>query len=197
MIAQPPGINENLLVYIPVLEHAFQYFLSLDRTSSFLQATMPPPKGTWNPLEGPGDYTTTQVVHNDTYPGIDPTKADLSGKAVFVSGASRGVGRAIALSFAKAGASYIAIGARSALAQVEQDIKKAAVDARRKEPTVLCLKLEVMEAGSVDDAAKEIEKAFGKLDIVINNAAIIGDNAMIAESDPDSWWRVCTFHSIL
>ena len=74
---------------------------------------MPPPRGTWNPLEGPGDYTTTKQVHSDTYPAIDPTKANLGGKAVFISGASKGFGKAIALSLAKAGASYIAIGARS------------------------------------------------------------------------------------
>ena len=153
---------------------------------------MPPPKGTWNPLEGPGDYTTTEKVHNDTYPAIDPTKADLSGKAVFVSGASRGVGKSIALSFAKAGASYIAIGARSTLSEVEKDVKQAAVDSGRKEPTVLCLKLEVSDVESVDNAAREIEKAFGKLDIVINNAAIFGDITNIADSDPDSWWQICT-----
>ena len=51
---------------------------------------MPPPRGTWNPIEGPGDYTTTKKVHNDTYPEIDPLKADLSGQAVFISGGSKG-----------------------------------------------------------------------------------------------------------
>ena len=65
---------------------------------------MPPAKGTFNPLEGPGDYTLTAEVHSDTYPGIDPTKANLNSKAVYVSGASRGIGKAIAVSFAKAGA---------------------------------------------------------------------------------------------
>ena len=153
---------------------------------------MPPPQGTWNPLEGPGDYTTTSIVHNDSYPAIDPAKADLSGKAVFVSGASRGLGKAIATSFAKAGASYIAIGARSNLSEVEASIKKAATEAGRKEPKVLGLQLEVTDRQSVENAAKEIDVAFGKLDILINNAAVIGDMKSIAESDPDSWWRTCT-----
>ena len=107
---------------------------------------MPPPRGSWNPIEGPGDYTTTKVVHNDTYSEIDPLKADLSGKAIFISGASRGFGKAIALSFSKAGASHIAIGARSNLDDVAAAVRSAAKDAGRKEPHVLCLKLEVTDS---------------------------------------------------
>ena len=152
---------------------------------------MPPPQGTWNPIEGPGDYTTTRTIHNDTYPAIDPTKADLTGKAVFVSGASRGLGKAIALSFAQGGASYITIGARSGLEPVEKELKAAAVKAGRKEPQVLSLKLEVTDAQSVQDAANKIKESFGKLDVVVNNAAIIGAYKQIAESNPDDWWHTC------
>ena len=153
---------------------------------------MPPPKGTYPPLEGPGDYTTTETVHSETYPAIDPAKADFSGKAIFVSGASRGLGKAIALAFAKAGASHIAIGARSSLAEVEKDIKKAAASTGRKEPHLLCLKLEITDASSIQNAAAEVENTFGKLDVLINNAGVIGDRVPILESDPDSWWQTCS-----
>ena len=156
---------------------------------------MPPPKGSYNPLEGPGDYTTTKEVHSDTYPAIDPTKADLSGQAVFISGASRGLGKAIALSYAKAGASHIAIGARRGLDEVEKDIKAAATSTGRKEPQILPLSLEVTDPQSVNDAATTIEREFGKLDIVINNAGLIGDMQPITKSDPDSWWQVCKMNS--
>lgn len=154
---------------------------------------MPPPRGSWNPIEGPGDYTTTKVVHNDTYPEIDPRKADLNGKAVFISGASRGFGKAIAISFAKAGAPYIAIGARSNLDEVAQAVKSAAVDAGRKEPKVLNLKLEVTDAQSVEDAFAKIEQEFGRLDVVINNAGILGQRSPIQDSDPEAWWQTCKF----
>ncbi|KAJ2985735.1 hypothetical protein NUW58_g5374 [Xylaria curta] len=50
-----------------------------------------------------GDYDTTSIIHNDTYPAIDPAKADLTGKAVFISGATKGIGKGISISFAKAG----------------------------------------------------------------------------------------------
>ena len=55
----------------------------------------------------------TTVIHNDTYPEIDPLRVNLRGKAVFVSGASKGMGRAMVLSFARAGASYIAADRKS------------------------------------------------------------------------------------
>lgn len=134
---------------------------------------MPPPQGTWNPLEGPGDYTTTRTVHNDTYDAIDPTKADFSGKTVFVNGASRGLGKQMALSFAKAGASQIAISARSDLTQVVEDVTKAAADAGRQKPNVLPLKVEASNSENVKDAVGQIDKDFGKLDVLINNAAVM------------------------
>lgn len=84
-----------------------------------------------------GDFIVTKDVHNDTYPAIDPTQHDLAGKAVFISGATRGIGRATSISFAKAGASFIAIGARSDLKPTETAIKEAAKATRRSEPKVL------------------------------------------------------------
>lgn len=150
---------------------------------------MPPPQGTWNPLEGPGDYTTTRTVHSDTYDAIDPLKANLTSKTVFISGASRGLGKAMALSFAKAGASQIAISARSGLEPVAADMKKAATDAGRKEPEVLTLEVEVSSPDSVSKAVEKIGATFLKLDIVINNAGVIGEMKAVADSDPEAWWN--------
>ena len=133
----------------------------------------------------------TDEVHSDTYAAIDPTKADLTGKAVYISGASRGIGRSIALSFARAGASFIAVSARSSLAEVERDIKQAALDASRREPRTLSLKVDVTNPESVKNAGEEIEKAFSKLDIVVNNAAILGDRTRIVDGDPVNWWYLC------
>ncbi|KAI2602393.1 NAD(P)-binding protein [Hypoxylon sp. NC1633] len=150
---------------------------------------MPPPKGTPNPLEGPGDYDTTTVVHNDTYPAIDSAKANLSGKAVFISGASRGLGRAMCVSFAKSGASKIAIGARSDLSATLKAIKEAAASAGKPEPTILPLVLDVSDPKSVGEAAAQIKEKFGHLDIIINNAGILRP-AMIVDSDPEEWWKI-------
>ena len=129
-------------------------------------------------------------MHHDTYPTIDPTKSDLSGKTVFITGASKGVGRAAAISYAQAGASGIAIGARSPLEQVSQAVLDAAQKAGRKPPKVVTVKLDVTSRKSVEAAADEVSKAFdGKLDILINNAGYLSSFVPVAETDPDEWWR--------
>lgn len=139
-----------------------------------------------------GDYDTTSVVHNDTYPAIDPVKADLTGKAVFITGGNKGIGKAISLSYAKAGASMIAIGARSNLSETAQAIREAAISVGRPEPQILELKLDVTSRESVDATAAEIKKAFGRIDIVVNNAGIFLAQGLIAEADPDEWWDTMT-----
>ncbi|KAI0543974.1 NAD(P)-binding protein [Xylaria curta] len=149
---------------------------------------MPPPKGSFNPIEGPGDYDTTSVIHNDTYPAIDSAKADLAGKAVFISGATRGIGKGISVAFAKAGASMIAIGGRSALGETAQAMRVAAASVGKPEPKILELKLEVTNQESVDKAAAEIKKIFGRIDVVVNNAGVLSSSP-IAESDPETWWN--------
>lgn len=124
------------------------------------------------------------MVHNDTYPAIDPLKVDLHRVAVFITGGSRGLGRAMALSFAKAGASHIAVGARSSLTTLAQDILTTAASAGRSAPQFLPFQMDVTSLSSVAEAAAEVEKAFGKLHILINNAGILGQYGLVADSEP-------------
>jgi len=152
---------------------------------------MPPPRGSWNPIEGPGDYTTTRLIHNDTYPAISPLQQNLTGAAILITGASRGLGRAIAVSFAKAGASYIALAARSNLEDSEKEVKDAAAAAGRPEPKVLKLGVDVSDAGSVRAAMEEVGKEFGKLDVVVNNAGVLGAKQRVVDSEPEAWWETC------
>jgi NAD(P)-dependent dehydrogenase (short-subunit alcohol dehydrogenase family) len=130
----------------------------------------------------------TATVHHDTYPAIESAKADLSGKVVYITGASKGLGRAAAISFAKAGAEGIAIGARSDLTSLEAEITSAAVANGKKAPKVLRLNIDVTEQASVENAAKEIEQTFGRLDILINNAGYLSPFTPMAETDPVTWW---------
>ena len=100
----------------------------------------------------------------------------------------------MSLAFAKAGASDIAIGARSDMASLEQEIQKAATQAGKQQPRVLQVKLDVTLRDSVGSAAAAVEKEFGKLDILINNAGILGEPGPVADSDPDDWWNVWTIN---
>ena len=128
-------------------------------------------------------------MHTDSYPAIDSQKAKLTANSVFITGGSKGIGKAIALSFAKAGTSFIAVGARSVAKSLEQAIQDAAASAGRKPPQVLLVSLDVTSQKSVDDAAVEVGQKFGKLDILVNNAGVVEKIVPIVDSIPEDWWR--------
>lgn len=136
------------------------------------------------------DFTST--THVDTYPFVDPTKLDMSSKAVLVTGASKGIGRCIALAFASAGASHIAICARSDMASLVDDIAAAAKKAGRRAPKILPIKLDVTDEASVDSARQRVEQEFGRLDILVNNAGYMEKWVPLGESNADEWWKTFT-----
>ncbi|KAL9639606.1 MAG: hypothetical protein Q9204_001016 [Flavoplaca sp. TL-2023a] len=138
----------------------------------------------------PGDYEVTPTLHNDTYPQISPLNLNLHGLSIFITGASRGIGHAMALSFAKAGASSIAVGARSDLSSLATDIEAVAISAGRTPPRFLGVKMDVTDPKSVADAAAEVETVLGGLHVLINNAGILGKYGLIADSNPEEWMEV-------
>ncbi|KAK2757699.1 hypothetical protein FQN54_004668 [Arachnomyces sp. PD_36] len=127
---------------------------------------------------------------HDTYPEIDPLKSNCSGKAVLITGASRGIGLASALAYASAGVSQIALGARSDLAEARSQIESHCAKVGKPVPKILTLSLDVQDQKSVDAAAKTVEIEFGRLDILYNNAGRIDTMTPVAETDPIAWWRM-------
>lgn len=128
--------------------------------------------------------------HKDTYPFIDPVKVDLKGKSVLITGASKGIGKATAISFATAGCSKLLLAARSDLADVETAVKDAAKKANRPQPLVHTLKVDVTSEDSVRAAAEAAADLLGgSLDVLINNAGYLEEWKPIAESKPSEWWR--------
>lgn len=83
----------------------------------------------------------------------------------------------------------IAIGGRSDLSDTAQAMRAAATSVGKPEPKILELKLDVASRESVDEAAAEIKKTFGRIDIVVNNAGILSGRGLIAETDPEAWWH--------
>jgi NAD(P)-dependent dehydrogenase (short-subunit alcohol dehydrogenase family) len=111
-----------------------------------------------------------QNIHNDTYDYIKPEQFDLKDRAVLITGASKGIGRETALSYARAGTTKIAVAARSPLESLVKEIILAAQNASRPAPQVLALSVDVADYSSVEKAASQVEREFGRLDILINNA---------------------------
>ncbi|MFC7383476.1 SDR family NAD(P)-dependent oxidoreductase [Sphaerisporangium rhizosphaerae] len=100
---------------------------------------------------------------------------DLSGQKAFVTGASRGIGRAIALAYAEAGADLVLV-ARSPepLAQVAKE-----VEALGRSAHVIPADLSDRDAAAA--AVRQALQAFGHLDIVVNNAG--GSNFIVPFKD--------------
>lgn len=136
--------------------------------------------------------TFTSTLRNDSYPAIDPTNLNLQGKCVFLSGASKGIGRAAAISFVKAGVAAITVAARSNLSSLVQEMHETAAAAGKKAPRILSLCLDILDRQSIERAAEETSKAFGRLDILINNAGAMEEFKPTIDSDPDQWWQTWT-----
>lgn len=97
------------------------------------------------------------------------------GKCVVVTGASSGMGRKIALDFAKKGATVIAVARR--LERLEEIAKEAESFAGKILPYQGDISLEEVNNGMIDYAVKEC----GKLDVLVNNAGIMDEFTPIGE----------------
>ena len=105
---------------------------------------------------------------------------DLSGKAALITGASGGIGGAIARALHTQGATVTISGTRTdALAEL-----KAALGERAH---VVAARMD--EAADIDRLAKEAEAAMGKIDILVNNAGITRDNISMRMKD-EEWEKV-------
>src|SRR5262249_41196301 len=100
--------------------------------------------------------------------------ADLQGKTLFITGASRGIGLAIALAAARDGAN-IAIAAKTEAPhpKLPGTIHTAATEIEKAGGHALPLVVDVREEASVKDAIERTVVAFGGLDNVVNNASAI------------------------
>ncbi|MEX5286008.1 3-oxoacyl-[acyl-carrier-protein] reductase [Selenomonas sputigena] len=104
----------------------------------------------------------------------------LDGKAALVTGASRGIGRAIALRLAAEGARVAINYAGNAKAAEEV---KAAIEAAGG--TALLCQADVADSAAVEAMIAEVVKAFGSLDILVNNAGITRDGLLLRMKDED------------
>ena len=99
---------------------------------------------------------------------------DLSGKKIFITGGSRGIGLAIALRAARDGAS-IAIAAKTAEVnpKLEGTIFTAAEEIRAAGGTALPIQCDLRDENQIEAAVAQAAAEFGGLDILINNASAI------------------------
>ncbi|KIW03143.1 uncharacterized protein PV09_05785 [Verruconis gallopava] len=135
-------------------------------------------------------FTFTKTLHHDTYDFIAPSKADLSGRVILITGASRGIGRALAVSYARAKASGIVLAARGDQSETQKAIERAVQESGHAPPNVLALHVDVTDLSSVEAAAAKVQEAFpGGIDVVVSNAGFLEAPLALADADPDAWWQ--------
>ena len=105
---------------------------------------------------------------------------ELKGQVALITGGGRGIGRNIALELASAGV-QVAVAARSS-----DEIKETA-----EETGGLAIECDVSDRSAVERMVKQVEEAYGRLDLLVANAGMsISEDKAAWECDPDEWWHV-------
>ena len=127
---------------------------------------------------------TTAAAHDWTQ--YRPTPGDFDGRVIMVTGATSGIGRAVASELVRSGATVILHGRNEkVLEALYQELKP-----QGPEPSVAQIDLERAQGPQYQQLTHEIESRYGRLDGLLHNAAILGDKSPIEHYDIGLWQRV-------
>ncbi len=107
----------------------------------------------------------------------------LKDKVALITGAGRGIGRAIALAYADEGAK-LALAARS----VDQ-LEETEGQTRSKGVESCIIEADVTQRDSVERMVRQAVERFGRIDVLVNNAGIVGPIGALEDNDVDAWMR--------
>jgi NAD(P)-dependent dehydrogenase (short-subunit alcohol dehydrogenase family) len=105
----------------------------------------------------------------------------LAGKTVVITGAGRGIGRAIALACARGGAD-IAVAARS-----QDEIEQVAETIQSMGRRALAVQTDLREPPQVDRLASTVRRELGEPDVLVNNSGVAGPTKLLWEISTDEW----------
>jgi NAD(P)-dependent dehydrogenase (short-subunit alcohol dehydrogenase family) len=134
-----------------------------------------------------GNRRKRALGETNAYPRLLASREGVSmlgGKVVMITGASRGLGKALALAFAREGATLV-INSRS-----EDALKPVAGEAKETGAEVLAVPADVSVGADVEGLVDESVRRFGRIDVLVNNAGLLGPRVPIVEYPEDEWRRV-------
>ena len=108
---------------------------------------------------------------------------DLKNKNALITGAGKGIGKAIALALAKEGVNVVLV------SRTADDIEKLATKIRSLRVKALAITADVSDITSIDQAVANAVEEFGSIDILINNAGIAAFGKFL-ELEPTEWERI-------
>ncbi len=109
---------------------------------------------------------------------------ELANRIALITGATRGIGAAVAKRFAREGAHVIAVGRNIKLLEELDDAIKEQGGA------VTLVQLDLLETDKIEILAQSIVQRFGRLDILVGNAGILGELSPVAHTSSEDWDKV-------
>jgi NAD(P)-dependent dehydrogenase (short-subunit alcohol dehydrogenase family) len=108
----------------------------------------------------------------------------LQGKVAMITGASQGLGRALALAYAREGASLVLNSRR------EESLQPVASEATEAGAEVIAVAADVSRSADVARLVSAAVERFGGLDVLVNNAGLLGPKVRVEEYPEEEWRRV-------
>lgn len=114
----------------------------------------------------------------------------LSNKIALITGATRGIGAAVAQRFAREGAHIIAVGRKKSDLEMLDDVIIA------EGGTATLVQMDLLETNKIEFMAANIAQRFGRLDILVGNAGVLGDLSPIQDIESSDWEKVMAVNLI-